>query len=372
MKPRLFSNVLVAIATVAVVGASVSVAVAQDEPETTDDMVSRFCDAVDVRDIRAAADAQLIADLELALANATSTTSTSTTVAPATTVPTTTETPTTTTLTPTTTTTVAPPMTTQQPPPPSGVVMPTGDLVGWRYLMGEDFRTDVPLGGFTTAYPNIGVYPSTYFDTSRNTSRPSSQWGQYDPARTLSVTGGVLSKWLHTEGTRPKVAALAPFIPNLNRTSATDWSDQLYGRYSVRYRVSNAMPGYKQAWLLWPESNDGRAQGEIDFPETDFNVLAGVGGFVHHINGTSGSDQYAMPRLATDLRQWHTATIEWSPNLVRFLWDGVEVGRTTNRIPNTPMHWVLQTETTITSAAPAPSVNGMVEIDWVAQWAYAA
>jgi hypothetical protein len=364
---------LTAVAIAIFAGVSTTgIVVAQDDPAptttTTDDMVSRFCDAVDIRDLKHAADELRIAELEAALANATSTTSTSTTAAPTTAPATEPSTSTTT----STTTTVAPPMTTQQPPPPSGVAMPTGDLVGWRYLMGEDFRTDAPLGAFTTTYPNIGVYPNTYYDTSRNTNRPAAQWGQYDPARVLSVSGGVLSKWIHTEGTRPKVAAIAPFIPNRNRTSPTDWTDQLYGRYSVRYRVPNALPGYKQAWLLWPESNDGRAQGEIDFPETDFNVLTHVGGFMHHINGVSGSDQYAMPRLATDLRQWHTATIEWSPNLVRFLWDGVEAGRTTNRIPNTPMHWVLQTETTITSAAPAASVSGEVLIDWVAMWGWAA
>jgi hypothetical protein len=35
------------------------------------------------------------------------------------------------------------------------------------------------------------------------------------------------------------------------------------------------------------------------------------------------------------------------------------------------MHWVLQTETTVTSAAPAASVQGNVEIDWVAMWGWA-
>src|SRR4051812_397031 len=82
---------------------------------------------------------------------------------------------------------------------PSGEVMPTGDLPGWRYLLGEDFDTDVPLGGFpgTWGFPGpyagkIDVYPQTYFDTSRNTARPPAQWGQYDAARVVSVSEGVL------------------------------------------------------------------------------------------------------------------------------------------------------------------------------------
>jgi hypothetical protein len=61
--------------------------------------------------------------------------------------------------------------------------------------------------------------------------------------------------------------------------------------------------------------------------------------------------------------------MEWSPNLVVLRLDGVEVGRTTERIPNTPMHWVLQTETSL-KMTPADSTRGNVQIDYVAAWAY--
>jgi hypothetical protein len=63
--------------------------------------------------------------------------------------------------------------------------------------------------------------------------------------------------------------------------------------------------------------------------------------------------------------------IEWSPNLVVFRLDGVEVGRTAERVPTTAMHWVLQTETAMDiTAPPSPSVSGNVQLDWVAAWAY--
>jgi hypothetical protein len=71
-----------------------------------------------------------------------------------------------------------------------------------------------------------------------------------------------------------------------------------------------------------------------------------------------------------DPNQWHTTVIEWSPNLVVFKLDGVEVGRSTTRIPNTPMHWVLQTETKLGGTRPANSVAGNVQIDWVSSWTY--
>ena len=90
---------------------------------------------------------------------------------------------------------------------------------------------------------------------------------------------------------------------------------------------------------------------------------------MHHQNATTGSDQDWF-KVAVDVRQWHTYTIEWSPGLVVFRVDGDEIGRTTKRVPNTPMHWVLQTETSLkTGTAADAKVNVM--IDWVAAWAYA-
>lgn len=50
--------------------------------------------------------------------------------------------------------------------------------------------------------------------------------------------------------------------------------------------------------------------------------------------------------------------MEWSPNLVVFKLDGVQIGRTSERIPNTAMHWVIQTETSISSVAPLSIVRG--------------
>lgn len=45
-------------------------------------------------------------------------------------------------------------------------------------------------------------------------------------------------------------------------------------------------------------------------------------------------------------------------------------GGSTARIPNTPMHWVLQTETALGGTVPANSTAGNVEIDWVVVWKY--
>lgn len=254
-------------------------------------------------------------------------------------------------------------------PTASGAPMPVGDLVGWRQIWSEDFDTDVAVGSFPGPYaPKVGVYPTNYYDTSQKFGRPQAQWGQYNAPRTVSVSESVCRIRMHTEGTRPLVCNLLPMLGAPQAPSP--WTFQLYGRYEARARFTNPMPGYKVAWLLWPLSNNGLAQGEIDYPETNLSSLDSVGGFVHHIGASSGSDQYVMPRAPVNMREWHTYTIEWSPGLVRFLLDGAPVGAHSTRIPDAPMRWGLQCETTLTAAAPDPAVQGDIEIDWLAVWAH--
>lgn len=157
-----------------------------------------------------------------------------------------------------------------------------------------------------------------------------------------------------------RVAAYGPKFANGATT-------QLYGRYEVRFRA-DSMHGYKGAWLLWPSSEVWPRDGEIDFPEGDFDSY--IYAFMHRQGATSGSDQEAFATMArwTD---WHTAVIEWAPTYVKFILDGRVIGTSTSRIPNTPMRWVIQNETTLSGFVPADSVSGHVYLDYVKVWSYA-
>jgi len=238
------------------------------------------------------------------------------------------------------------------------------ELPGWRHLFVDDFDTDVPLGSFPAQVSaKWSAYPYPWRDTSRN--------GVYDPGRVVSIDNGVLTKDLRTIDGQPSVAALTPKVPGSIALGT------LYGRYEVRFRSSKPA-GFKIAWLLWPVSGTNTTgsssgvggNGEIDFPEMNLSDDT-VYGFVHRQDSANSSDQFSS-QTPVDIAQWHTYTIEWSPNLVVFLLDGYEVGRTTERIPNTPMRWVLQTETQLSGGKPAASARGTVEIDWVSVWAYDA
>jgi hypothetical protein len=232
---------------------------------------------------------------------------------------------------------------------PSGQPPPTGDLFGWRLVFVDSFRSHIPLGRFGRS-AKWNPYPYPWRDTSRN--------GMYWPEHGLSTHDGVLDIWLHTEKVDGSgmhvVNAPQPVIPGVER-------GQLYGRYAIRFK-GDPVPGYKTAWLLWPDSGE-RREGEIDFPEG--SLTGTISAFVHPVDAGSASDASSFSTRAT-YRSWHTAVIVWEPGRCTFVLDGKVIGTVTDRVPATPMHWVIQTETQLSGGAPPDDASGHVYIDWVA------
>jgi hypothetical protein len=253
-------------------------------------------------------------------------------------------------------------------PSPSGVPIPLGDLPGWQQIFTDDFATSVPLGGFS----NCDAYWHQCFGLPSDVRAKwfafpdgwkDSYVGTYMPSKVMSIQSGLMNLYLHSENGVRLVSAPQPIIPG----GSGSQGGLLYGRYAIRFRADQ-LAGYKTSWMLWPDSEVWPRDGEIDFPEGD---LAGTQwstmyAFVHHQGATSNSDQdwYGS---GVPYGNWHTAIIEWLPSRVTFILDGQTIGTSTSRIPNTPMHWVLQTPTTASFLA-ALSTAGNVQIDWVAVW----
>ena len=237
------------------------------------------------------------------------------------------------------------------PAAPSGQAMPLGDMPGWRQVFADDFTANVPLGSFPSAVSSKwSVYQDGWHDTTHN--------GTYTPSQVLSEHDGVLDMFLHTVNGVHMVAAP---LPKIAGAPGSEGGLQ-YGRYAVRFKA-DALHGYKTAWLLWPDSERWPSGGEIDFPEGDLDS-AGCA-FMHHINGSGGGDQEVFC-THTPYTDWHTAVTEWTPGSVKYYMDGQLIGSTTNRVPDSPMHLVIQTETATDGTTPADSTQGHVLIDWVA------
>lgn len=243
---------------------------------------------------------------------------------------------------------------------PSGYIMPVGDIPGWRQIFVDDFKTNVPLGSFPTAVSSKWMgYQDGYLDTSKN--------GTYYPSKVVSISNSIMNLYLHTEvinGTPTHlVAAPVPILPGAIGSEG----GLLYGRYAICFRTvpisGSTLYGYKTAWLLWPDSEIWPRDGEIDFPEGDLNDT--INAAVHYQGGLDGNDQDVYNSLIRYDTKWHIAIIEWMPTYIKFILDGVTIGNSTNKIPNTPMHFVIQTETSIDGTVPNNS-TGNVQIDWIA------
>ena len=226
----------------------------------------------------------------------------------------------------------------------------------WSLLFVDNFEVDAAEGSFLRLYGDRWTaYPKEFRDTSGN--------GQYN-ADILRVEDGVLSMRLHTDSSG--VAQVAAPSPQINGDGNNP--NQLYGRYEVRFRA-DPVAGFKTAWLLWPESERWPQDGEIDYPEG--NLTAAIGAAMHYKDGKSADDKDHFTAEVT-YDQWHTAVLEWGPDKVTFLLDGDVLGSSTQRIPDKPMRWVLQTETELEGDSPHPWATGDVQVDYVKVWQHVA
>ncbi|MET3922566.1 glycoside hydrolase family 16 protein [Arthrobacter sp. UYEF20] len=226
----------------------------------------------------------------------------------------------------------------------------------------EDFSAgDVPLGAFPGPLYQER-WSAGYKDGTPDTAgQVSGGKSGYYPSKVLSVQNGALDWFLRSENGISMGAAPTPKIPN-SSANPPRANSLLYGRYSVRYRA-DPMPGFKTAWLLWPDSGIWPRDGEIDFPEGDLAKI--IYGAVHFAR--SGADAFDKFDSDQSVSSWHVATTEWSPGRVEFFLDGRSLGATTTDAPSTPMHFILQTESCL-PICPAPETQGHVSLDWISMW----
>jgi len=249
---------------------------------------------------------------------------------------------------------VVPPVT---PSPPVNVPAPLGAFTGrttpdpklWNLtpVFADNFQTLAGEGEFLGKYPAWSAYPNSYPVTDRS--------GHYEP-NNLSV--------IDTEGLRVLNCALKPG----NITSdGKPWSTAPYPkaakglglRGEFRIRITNPVKGWHSALLMWPDSEQWPRDGELDLAE--FDLTDNIGAFVHLQNATDGGDQveFTSTNKPTD---WHVITFEWlADKSFKLFHDGKQIGDTiTNRVPNTPMHFVGQVE-----SSGSPTQSSAMQFDWV-------
>ena len=244
---------------------------------------------------------------------------------------------------------------------PSGQAMPTGNFTyaghTFTRTFADDFLTNVALGSWPGSYSatwdSYGDGPDTCGKSACKTNGVS--YSNYSSSKVLSVSGGVLDYYLHTEN---GVHYSAAPLPNSEKPF-------LYGAYSYRFK-SDSLPGFKTAWLLWPAT--WQWTNEVDFPEGDLSgTIQGFG----HCSGNASSNCAAFNTNAA-FTSWHTATVVWIPNHIYFLLDGSVVGEQTSNVSAESMLLVLQAESCFNSpsACPANTTAGHLDLDWITMYSY--
>jgi cell division septation protein DedD len=271
--------------------------------------------------------------------------------------------------TPTATPTPAPTRTPTPSPTPTPIATPTPtatpaptsttgaftNLPGWKLVFSDEFSTNIARGSFKSATAGrYFVFPNTWRDTSGN--------GVYSP-EIIAVQNGMLDIHVQTVNGVHKVATISPLPAGMLSREG-----DLYGiRAEFRLRA-DWMPRYKAAPLLWPMSDRWPYDGEINWPEADFDTNPRA--YMHYQGATSSSDQaYWFSPSTTRFQDWHTYVIEWIPGKsCEFFMDGKSIGRSTTRVPSTAMHLNLQFETSILNGEPADTTSGHIQIDRLAVW----
>jgi len=225
---------------------------------------------------------------------------------------------------------------------PSGVSMPTSDGSGWNRVFSEDFDDSTPTGGFEADYADrFSVYHG-FADTAGT--------GRYQSSA-LTAHDGMLDMRLRTtKGGTPLAGGIVPLVDGR-------WGGQTAGRYSIRMK-SDEVDGYGVAVLLWSDENVW-SDGEIDFPEGALGAPASLN--VHCLEDPA--EKCVQYETAASLADWHTYTIEWTPARMSFLVDDAVVATTTQSIPTSRMHLVVQAGSN--AGHPPRSAAGSLLIDWM-------
>lgn len=211
---------------------------------------------------------------------------------------------------------------------------PIGNLPNYRQVFIENF--DI------TASAN-GPMKSTY----ANSWQPYDDGGIYFPGTQVSAHDGVLDCAL--DGTKGAAGSFGGPVDAFNRVG---------GKFSMRAKAIGG-DGNGTAVMVWP-NNDVWNEGELDYPEANFETTPMVHHHVMNQGDNTASEDYDT---TVSWRDWHVYSTEWIPGVsVKYYLDGVLLTTITHDVPTSPHRYMFQVGN---YGSP-----GNFYIDWVSIWAY--
>jgi hypothetical protein len=222
---------------------------------------------------------------------------------------------------------------------------------------GNDARTPAAYcGGLpTNVRSQWWAYPTGWPDTATEAHLPLG--GYYDPARTVSISGGQMRIRMFRANGPIHAAAVVPKAA----------IGLLYGKYVETFRVSDphSSTGFKSSHLLWPTGNSPKF--EVDFPEGEWDSNFCL--HVHAAAAGSATKNYCPTNVSWGT--WNTTAIEWWPDNLAFYLNGTEICHLTGKwVPDERMSWIIQNETALNGELAGENSSGQLNLSHVAVYTY--
>jgi hypothetical protein len=189
--------------------------------------------------------------------------------------------------------------------------------------------------------------------------------GDHDPLRVSGIQSGVFS------GEVGSTIGQQPFREGLvvREFQPTQWGwTPAYGLLEVRARMDLSARSMAAVWIVGLEDEPTRSA-EICIFEVFGESLeadggrqtAAVGMGVHPFRDPAITDDFAAPRVAIDVAEFHVYAAEWRPGRVEFLIDGQRV-RAVEQAPDYPMQMMVAVFDFPDKAASTPQPDHVPEL----------
>jgi hypothetical protein len=155
--------------------------------------------------------------------------------------------------------------------------------------------------------------------------------------------------------------------PAGNSAGMAWWPGRQFGRWEVCAKAPAGSADYHPVLLLWPDSNNWPADGEIDFMEIMDPTRQVVTATSHHIvpfdpTTTWGPEDQAS--IAIDATRWHSWAVDWAPGRITGFVDGVQWFEVTSNVPTASMHLCIQLD----NFGGDISQGGQLLVNWARQY----
>jgi hypothetical protein len=191
-----------------------------------------------------------------------------------------------------------------------------------------------------------------------NGSPSTAHWGIYDGAghagkgirspRAFSATNGVLTVTGTPVGTTGGMSR---------------HSEQRYGKWEARVKTTGCSC-YHAVLILWGTPGSWPEAGEVDYLETSHRVRNTM--TVHY----GANDRKVQAGIAVDMTQWHTYTVEWTPDYMAGYVDGTRFFYSTDPSiqPPAQVEATIQLDWFPQEVSPTQRTGATMDVDWIRQY----